>query len=153
MTIVYFAKVVFHEHLENPEKNSEKVMLCELRDKNCFDRQNEASQIHFYDKIAHLKKIMNLLENLLTMFKLCHKVPDNDIQGFVPYYIIKDDEYNELMKAQQSNEWKQTEFGKSEESCLESDSQEWLQRLWWGSETNKAAESRREKGSDQSEVF
>ena len=77
MTIVYFAKVVFHEHLENPEKNSEKVMLCELRDKNCFDRQNEASQNHIYDKIAHLKKIMNLLENLLTMFKLCHKVQEH----------------------------------------------------------------------------
>ena len=52
-------------------------MLCELRDKNCFDRQNEASQNHIYDKIAHLKKIMNLLENLLTMFKLCHKVQEH----------------------------------------------------------------------------
>ena len=39
------------------------------------------------------------------MFKLCHKVPDNDIQGFVPNYIIEDDEDNEG-------------------SCLESDSQE-----------------------------
>ena len=29
------------------------------------------------------------------MFKLCHKVPDNDIQGFVPNYIIEDDEDNE----------------------------------------------------------
>ena len=29
------------------------------------------------------------------MFKLCHKVPDNDIQGFVPHYIIEDDEDNE----------------------------------------------------------
>ena len=35
---------------------------------------------------------MNLSENLLTMFKLCHKVPDNDIQGFVPHYNIEDDE-------------------------------------------------------------
>ena len=35
------------------------------------------------------------------MFKLCQKVqehtniPDNDIQGFVPHYIIEDDEDNE----------------------------------------------------------
>ena len=85
-------------------------MLHKLRDKNCFDRQNEVSKIHIYDKIAHLKKIMNLSENLLTMFKLCHKVqehtdiPDNDIQGFVPHYIIENDEDNELLKAQQFNQ-------------------------------------------------
>ena len=52
-------------------------MLHKLRDKNCFDRQNEVHESIFmtkYDKIAHLKKVMNLSENLLTMFKLCHKV-------------------------------------------------------------------------------
>ena len=38
---------------------------------------------------------LDLSENPLTMFKLCHEVPDNDIQGFVPNYIIKDDEDNE----------------------------------------------------------
>ena len=75
------------------------------------------------------------------MFKLCQKVqiPENDIQGFVPHYIIEDDEDNEG-------------FGKSEESCLESDSQELLQRLWRCSETNETWGSLEKEGSDQSMV-
>ena len=50
-----------------------KVMLRELRDKNCFAGQNEPTTIQIYNKISHLKKIMNLSENLLTTFQLRQK--------------------------------------------------------------------------------
>ena len=76
-------------------------MLRELRDKNCFAGQNEPTTIQIYNKISHLKKIMNLSENLLTTFQLRQKIqehteiPDNDIQGFIPHYIIEDEDDNE----------------------------------------------------------
>ena len=122
---VFVQETGVHEHIENPDfvetshvfkwskkateilvtgikmNSRPKVMLRELRDINCFDGQTEPSQIQIYNKIAHLKKIMNLSENLLTTFQLRQKVqehtdiPDNDIQGFVPHYIIEDDADNE----------------------------------------------------------
>ena len=60
------SKVVVHEHLENPDfvdshcQIVKKVMLCKLWDKKCFYRQKEVSQVHIYNKIAHV----NLSENL-----------------------------------------------------------------------------------------
>ena len=105
---VFVQETGVHEHIENPDfvetshvfkwskkateilvtgikmNSRPKVMLRELRDKNCFDGQTEPSQIQLYNKIAHLKKIMNLSENLLTTFQLHQKVqehtdiPDND---------------------------------------------------------------------------
>ena len=58
------------------------------------------------------------------MFKLCHKVqehtdiPDNNIQSLVPLYIIENDEDNELLKAQQFNQWKQTGFERVKKAAL-----------------------------------
>ena len=84
---VFVQETGVHEHIENPDfvetshvfkwskkatdilvtgikmNSRPKVMLCELRDKHCFDGQNEPSQMQIYNKIAHLKKIMNFLKS------------------------------------------------------------------------------------------
>ena len=119
---VFVQETGVHEHVEDPDfkdashvfkwskqateilvtgikmNSRPKVMLRELRDKNCFAGQNEPTTIQLYNKISHLKKIMNLSENLLTTFQLRQKIqehteiPDNDIQGFIPHYIIEDED-------------------------------------------------------------
>ena len=110
-----------HEHIENPDfvdkslgfrwsrlatdtiatgiQNgaTPKVILRNLRDKNCFSESEEPTLIQLYNKISHLKKIMNLSEHIENTHQMRQKienhleVPDNDIEGYIPYYSIQDD--------------------------------------------------------------
>ena len=77
-----------HEHIENPDfidkslvfkwshqatdiilmriKNgaTPKVILQNMRDKNCFTSSAEPTMMQLYNKISHLKKIMNLTDHI-----------------------------------------------------------------------------------------
>ena len=115
-----------HEHIENPDfidkslgfrwsrlatdtivmgiQNgaTPKVMLRNMRDKNCFSDSDEPTLIQLYNKISHMKNIMNLAEHIENTHQMRQKienhleVPDNDIEGYIPYHSIQDDvEQNE----------------------------------------------------------
>ena len=74
-----------------------KVMLRNMRDKNCFSDSDEPTLIQLYNKISHMKKILNLTEHIENTHQMRQKienhleVPDNDIEGYIPYYSIQDD--------------------------------------------------------------
>ena len=74
-----------------------KVILRNLRDKGCFVANEEPSQIQLYNKISHLKKVLNLTESVDTTHQLRQKLanhmdePDNDIEAYCAYANIQDD--------------------------------------------------------------
>ena len=113
-----------HEHIENPDYIDKslgfrwsrlatdtittgiqngatpKVILRNLREKNCFSGSEEPTLIQLYNKISHLKKIMNLSDHIENTHQMRQKienhleVPDNDIEAYIPYYSIQDDVEN-----------------------------------------------------------
>ena len=82
-----------------------KVILRSLRDHGCFVDVQEPSMMQLYNKISHLKKVLDLTESidntheLRNKIKEYSKIPDNDIESFVCYSNIQDDvESNEELR-------------------------------------------------------
>ena len=77
------------------------VILRNLRDKGCYLTSEEPKRQQLYNKINHLKKVMNLTESLGTTHELRQKirefedVPENEFQSYVCYSRIHDDVQNE----------------------------------------------------------
>ena len=75
-----------------------KLILRNLRDANVFDEGAEPTMIQLYNKISHIKHIINKTKEILTTHDLRQKiteyldVPDSDIEAFVPFYEIEDDD-------------------------------------------------------------
>ena len=113
-SVVFVQECNQHEHIENPDfideslvfkwshqatdiilmgiKNgaTPKVILRNMRDKNCFTSSAEPTMMQLYNKISHLKKIMNLTDHIEDTHQMRQKVenhievPDNDIEAYIP---------------------------------------------------------------------
>ena len=65
-----------------------KVMLRNMRDRNCFANYREPTMIQLYNKITNIKKVLKLTDNLANTHQLRQKlqqhseVPDNDIEAY-----------------------------------------------------------------------
>ena len=65
-----------------------KVILQNMRDKNCFTSSVEPTMMQLYNKISHFKKIMNLTDHIEDTHQMRQKVenhievPDNDIEAY-----------------------------------------------------------------------
>ena len=79
-----------------------KVILRSLRDQGCFPDGIEPTKIQLYNKIAHVKKVCNLAESLDNTHELRQKiqqytaVPENDIESYVAYSNIDDENDEEV---------------------------------------------------------
>ena len=69
---------------------SPKVILRKrMREKGCFQSVPEPSMQQLYNKIANMKKILNMCESVENTHDLCEKIkdhikiPENDIEGYV----------------------------------------------------------------------
>ena len=80
---------------------SPKVILRNMREKGCFTTTPEPSMQQLYNKIANMKKILNLSESVENTHDLREKikdhlkVPENDIEGYVAYNNIQDENEDE----------------------------------------------------------
>ena len=67
----------------------------------CFQTVPEPTSQQLYNKIANMKKVLNLSETVENTHDLREKikefleVPDNDIEGYVPYENIQDEKEDE----------------------------------------------------------
>ena len=120
-SLVFVQECNQHEYIENPDfidkslvfkwshqatdiilfmgiKNgaTPKVILRNIRDKNCFTSSAEPTMMQHYNKIYH--KIMNLTDHIedTNTHQMRQKVenhievPDNDFEAYISYYYIHD---------------------------------------------------------------
>ena len=72
-----------------------------MRDKGCFVADEEPTMLQLYNKISHLKKVLNLTKSVETTHQLRQKlanhmeIPDNDIEAYCAYANIQDDVHKE----------------------------------------------------------
>ena len=75
--------------------------LRNLRDSNVFDGMAEPSMIQFYNKITNVKNVMDKSRDILTTHDFLQKVadhletPESEIEAFIPFYEVLDEEDNE----------------------------------------------------------
>ena len=57
-----------------------KVILQNMRDKNCFTSSAEPTVMQLYNKISHLKKIMNLTDHIEDTHQMRQKVENHIVK-------------------------------------------------------------------------
>ena len=125
---VYVQETNIHEHILNPEyfdkaavyiwtkaatetiltgiKNNArpKVILRNMRDNGCFINCPEPTSQQLSNKIAYMKKINGLTEGMENTHEMRQKIeqhdtePDNDLEAYIPYSEIHDEDKDEETK-------------------------------------------------------
>ena len=78
-----------------------KIILRNLRDANIFDGMVEPTIIQLYNKITNIKNILNKTKDILTTHDLRQlvlknlEIPESDIEAYIPFSEIIDDDEKE----------------------------------------------------------
>ena len=112
---------------------SPKVILRNMRENGCFQTVPEPTSQQLYNKIANMKKVLKseTVENthdLREKIKEFLEVPDNDIEGYVPYENIQDEKEDEETRFTVIFATKRTLSFLKKSSCLNVDA---TYRLNW----------------------